>query len=142
MAIPVSRRLDFTEIPVIDVSELVAGNDDEATIEQLRSACRDVGFVYIKNHGVDEGLIDDVLAASGDFFARPMDEKKTVLVDERMRGYLPLRYRSYEGEDNAAQCIQGWYGMGPYRPLNPKIRRDGPNVWPEKGGELKSAMEA
>ena len=71
MAIPVSRRLDFTEIPVIDLCELVTGNEDPVTIDALRAACRDVGFVYIKNHGVAEGLIDDVLAASREFFARP-----------------------------------------------------------------------
>ena len=142
MAIPVSRRLDFTEIPVIDLCELVTGNDDPVTIDALRAACRDVGFVYIKNHGVAEGLIDDVLAASREFFARPMDEKKAVQVDERMRGYLPLRYRSYEGEDNAAQSNQEGYWMGPDRPLNPQNRLDGPNVWPENGEALRNAMEA
>ncbi|MBT5581043.1 MAG: 2-oxoglutarate and iron-dependent oxygenase domain-containing protein, partial [Acidimicrobiaceae bacterium] len=136
MAMPVSRRLDFTEIPVIDLCELVTGNDDPVTIDALRAACRDVGFVYIRNHGVAEGLIDDVLAASREFFARPMDEKKAVQVDERMRGYLPLRYRSYEGEDNAAQSNQEGYWMGPDRPLNPQNRLDGPNVWPENGEAL------
>ncbi len=142
MAIPLSRRLDFTEIPVIDLCELATGKADPATIEALRAACRDVGFVYIKNHGVDRGLIDDVLAASREFFARPIDEKKAVQVDERMRGYLPLRYRSYEGEDNAAQSNQEGYWMGPDRPLNPQNRLDGPNVWPENGEALRNAMEA
>ena len=75
MSIPVSRRLDFTEIPVIDLSDLVAGNDDPATIDALGAACRDVGFVYIQNPGVAQDLIDDCIAASDEFFARPMDEK-------------------------------------------------------------------
>lgn len=142
MTIPVSRRLDFTEIPVIDLAELVAGNDDEATIDEVRSACRDVGFLYIENHGVPQHLIDDLLAASRDFFARPMEDKKKVLVNERMRGYLPLRYRSYEGEETAAQSNQEGYWMGPDRPLDPSNRLDGPNVWPEKGEALRHAMEA
>ncbi len=142
MAIPVSRRLDFTEIPVIDLSELVAGSDDPATIDQLRTACRDVGFLYVENHGVPLHLIDDLLAASREFFERPMDEKQTVLVNEQMRGYLPLRYRSYEGEDNAAQSNQEGYWMGPDRPLNPENRLDGPNVWPTDGEALRNAMEA
>ena len=38
MSLPVSRRLDFTEIPVIDLSNLVAGNDDPATIDALGAA--------------------------------------------------------------------------------------------------------
>lgn len=142
MAIPVSRRLDFIEIPIIDMAELVAGNEDPATIDALRAGCSDVGFVYITNHGVPQNLIDDFLAASREFFARPMDEKKRVLVNERMRGYLPLRYSSYEGEDNAAVSNQEGYWMGPDRPLNPENRLDGPNLWPEDGEALRSAMEA
>lgn len=142
MAIPVSRRLDFIEIPIIDMAELVAGNEDPATIDALRAGCSDVGFVYITNHGVPQNLIDDFLAASREFFARPMDEKKRVLVNERMRGYLPLRYSSYEGEENAAVSNQEGYWMGPDRPLNPENRLDGPNLWPEDGEALRSAMEA
>ena len=83
MGIPLSRRLDFTEIPIIDLTKLVAGNEDQATIDALGSACRDVGFVYIQNHGFPQYLIDDFLTASRDFFARPMAEKKTVVLDQR-----------------------------------------------------------
>ena len=142
MGIPVSRRLDFTEIPVIDIAELVAGNDHQATIDSLGAACRDIGFVYIQNHGVSQNLIDDFLAASREFFARPISEKKTVVLDERLRGYLPLRYRSYEGEDNAATSNQEGYWMGIDRPLNPQNKLDGPNVWPENAEALRNAMEA
>jgi len=142
MGIPVSRRLDFTEIPVIDVSELVAGSDDQATIDALGAACRDVGFVYIRHHGVPQNLIDDFLAVSREFFARPMDKKKTVVMNERLRGYLPLGYSSYEGDDNAATSNQEGYWMGVDRAPNSQNRLDGPNVWPEDGEALRSAMEA
>jgi hypothetical protein len=40
MAIPVSRRLDFFEIPVVDVGGLVAGNGDPVR----RAAYRPAGF--------------------------------------------------------------------------------------------------
>lgn len=142
MGIPVSRRLDFTEIPVIDVSGFVAGDDDPSTIDAVGAACRDVGFVYITNHGVPMNLIDDFLVASRDFFARPMDEKMESLLTDRLRGYLPLGYRSYEGEDNAATSHQEGYWMGVERPLNPRNKLDGPNVWPANGDALRGAMEA
>ena len=142
MGIPLSRRLDFTEIPIIDLTKLVAGDEDQATIDALGSACRDVGFVYIQNHGFPQYLIDDFLTASRDFFARPMAEKKTVVLDQRLRGYLPLRYRSYEGEDNAATSNQEGYWMGADRSLDPQNKLDGPNVWPENGEALRNAMEA
>tara|TARA_B100000676_G_scaffold311626_1_gene382210 strand:+ start:15471 stop:16430 length:960 start_codon:yes stop_codon:yes gene_type:complete len=141
MALPKSRRLDFTEIPVVDISKLVAGDDDSATIDAIGTACRNIGFVYVKNHGVAPELIDNVLAASGEFFSRPMEDKNKVVLDERLRGYLPLRYRSYEGEDNAATSNQEGFWMGTQRPLNPANRLDGPNVWPENGDALRNAME-
>jgi len=142
MTIPVSRRLDFTEIPVIDMAELVAGDDDQATIDAVGTACRDVGFLYIQNHGVPQHLIDDFLVASREFFARPMDNKMESVLSDRMRGYLPLRYRSYEGEETAATSNQQGYWMGVDRPFNPQNKLDGPNVWPEEGEALRSAMEA
>ena len=47
MAIPLSRRLDFTEIPVIDMSSLMAGEDDSNTISAIGKACREVGFISV-----------------------------------------------------------------------------------------------
>ncbi len=102
MSIPKSRRLDFTEIPVIDLTSLVAGEDDPTTVTAIGQACRDVGFIYITNHGIPHALIADMLVAAREFFARPMAEKKQVILSDRIRGYLPLRYSSYEGEANEA----------------------------------------
>jgi isopenicillin N synthase-like dioxygenase len=142
MAIPKSRRLDFTEIPVVDLSSLVAGQDDPAIIDALGSACRDIGFVYVENHGVDSCLIENLMAASREFFARSMDEKNTVVLNERLRGYLPLRYRSYEGEANAATSNQEGFWIGHERALDPGNKLDGPNVWPLNGAALREAMGA
>lgn len=141
MALPVSRRLDFTEIAVIDLSTLVAGDIDTTTIDALGAACRDVGFVYISGHGVDSALLDDVVAAAREFFARPDAEKAAVLANERMRGYLPLRYTSYEGEDAEATSNQEGFWMGTDRPIDPMNPLDGPNVWPPRSGGLQDAME-
>ncbi|MHC8865571.1 2-oxoglutarate and iron-dependent oxygenase domain-containing protein [Arenicellales bacterium IMCC57338] len=102
MSIPKSRRLDFTEIPVIDLSSLVAGEDDPATVAAIDKACRGVGFIYIKNHGIPQALIEDMLMAAREFFAQPTTKKKKIILSDRIRGYLPLRYSSYDGEANEA----------------------------------------
>jgi isopenicillin N synthase-like dioxygenase len=44
MAIPVSRRLDFAEIPVIDLSEISASRQNVSTVDAIRMACTEVGF--------------------------------------------------------------------------------------------------
>lgn len=142
MAIPQSRRLDFSEIPIIDVSTLVSGDNDTATVDAIGKACRDVGFIYIKNHGFPQSLIDNVLVAADEFFSRSMDEKNKVVVNERIRGYLPLRYRSYEGESKAATSNQEGFWIGEERSINPENRLDGPNLWPENSEALKNTLQA
>jgi hypothetical protein len=40
MAVPLSRRLDFAAIPVVDVGPLVAGGPVGPTVDALGGACR------------------------------------------------------------------------------------------------------
>jgi isopenicillin N synthase-like dioxygenase len=67
---------DFDEIPVIDIGPLFfpknCGADDEkkrqvqtrlqAVQKQLYSACRTVGFFYVKNHNVSKKLVDTLFS--------------------------------------------------------------------------------
>ena len=57
MALPQSRRLDFSEVPVIDIGPLVEGKNPIGTIDALSRACSDVGFLYVRNHRVPQHLI-------------------------------------------------------------------------------------
>ena len=142
MAIPESRRLAFKEIPIIDLSLLVSENRDNEAVEEIGKACREVGFLYVKNHGIPEMLINDILAAGREFFERPLAQKEQVLLDTRIRGYLPVGYRSYEVESIAATSNQEGFWMGPDRPLKSDNRLDGPNLWPENSQSLRNSLEA
>ncbi len=46
MAIPISRQLDFNEIPQIDAGPLLAGQGANS-VDALRRACEEVGFFYV-----------------------------------------------------------------------------------------------
>ena len=142
MAIPESRRLVFKEIPIIDLSSLVSGKTDHQTVEDIGTACREVGFLYIKNHGIPKRLIDDILVAGREFFSRPVAQKEEVLLDKRIRGYLPLGYRSYDGESIAATSNQEGFWVGPDRPVKTDNRLDGPNLWPKNSQLLRESLEA
>ncbi len=51
------RGGDFADIPIVDVSDLVAGRpSQQAVAKQLGEACRESGFFYVVGHGVDESL--------------------------------------------------------------------------------------
>lgn len=59
-------------IPVIDFT---AGREAS---EEIHRAFRDVGFLYVKNHGVDAGLLDDVFTQSRLFFAQSSERKREI----------------------------------------------------------------
>ncbi len=144
MALPLSRRLDFSEIPVIDISPLVDGNAAqlERTVAALDRACSDVGFIYIRNHGVSRDLVTRLAQQARLLFTQPMDEKMRIVLDQRMRGYLPLNYRSYEGEARAGTSHQEGFWIGHERPLSAALPLEGPNQWPEAVPDLKPTMLA
>ncbi|MGI9406071.1 MAG: isopenicillin N synthase family dioxygenase [Hyphomicrobiaceae bacterium] len=140
MAIPLSRRLDFSEIPQIDAGPLLRGDADEGVIGDLASACTDVGFFYVRNHGVPQDLIAGLRHEASLFFGKPMEEKLKVHIDPRLRGYLPLDYSSYENEEREARSHQEGFWIGYDRPLNDRQPLEGPNVWPGGHPGLKDVM--
>jgi isopenicillin N synthase-like dioxygenase len=142
MAIPLSRRLDFAEIPVIDLAPLIDGDParEARTVDALGRACADIGFIYVSNHGVSREVVARLAAEAREFFARPMDEKLEIVLDQRMRGYLPLNYRSYEGETRAGTSHQEGFWVGHERALDPADPLRGPNQWPSRQPALKTAM--
>jgi len=135
-----SRRLDFTEIPVMDIGPLVNQEQSDLCIEALRAACSEVGFFYVRNHQISASLIRDVRSAAEEFFCAPDEEKMALSITPQIKGYLPLAYRSYEGEDRAGTSHQEGFWIGHDRPASAQSPLDGPNQWPEQYPALKSAM--
>ena len=79
-------------VPVIDVAALAA--PDSAAYDQL---CCDLervystmGFGYIQNHGISNGLIAGVIEAARDFHALPMAEKMKIELNQNHRGFIPM----------------------------------------------------
>lgn len=66
----------------------------------LNSACREVGFFYVVNHGVSPELIASTLKAMRDFFATPTAVKQAVAMKASERG------------------IRGYFGLGEEDLLN------------------------
>jgi isopenicillin N synthase-like dioxygenase len=89
-------------LPVIDVAPLagggtgtvVAGRAAAGTVaEQIQAACRDRGFFYVTGHGVPAELLDELAAASAEFFALPEADKMEIAMargGRAWRGYFPV----------------------------------------------------
>ena len=80
-------------LPVIDLSSSREdGSGLAQAAEKIGAACRDVGFFYVINHGVDSALMAAAFVQSRRFFALPLEDKKSVASDRigGNRGYFGL----------------------------------------------------
>ena len=68
---------DFDRIPIVDISGLSSADlaTRRAVAAEMGAAAREVGFLYVRGHGLDEALFEGVLAAAKAFFAQPIDRK-------------------------------------------------------------------
>ena len=82
----------FTQIPVVDFGEFLHGSSSQQreVAAQIGDACRNVGFMYLVNHGVSQSLINDVMSVSKEFFDLPTETK-------RKYGYANGGFRGYFG---------------------------------------------
>lgn len=61
------------EIPVINLGEL-EGERKSKTMSLLHEACEKWGFFWVENHGIDEGLMDEVTALVNQHYEESMKE--------------------------------------------------------------------
>lgn len=67
------------EIPIIDLYPYYSPNKNtQETSKKIRTACKNVGFFYVKNHGVPEELIASIFQNSKKFFSLSVEEKKEI----------------------------------------------------------------
>ncbi len=64
-------------IPSVDLSKFVNGNETQQKefIKELTDAWKDIGFVTVYNHGVEQKLIDDFFEQTQKFFAYDVETK-------------------------------------------------------------------
>jgi isopenicillin N synthase-like dioxygenase len=144
-----AARVSAASLPVIDVSGLSSKNaaDRQAVGVQLRAACLDKGFFYIKNHGVSEALVDDVFKEAAAFFAMPVEQKTEVdkAKSKANRGYEPLQGQTLE--PGAPPDLKEGYYIGPeHGPDHPRVMagmfNHGSNQWPAQRPNFRPVMMA
>lgn len=90
-------------IPIIDVSELLAGTSGKYKVaKEIGDACRTYGFFYISGHGVSDTLQESVEDLSLKFYGQSLEEKEKIhmSVEGKKRGYYGiLKERTSTGPD-------------------------------------------
>lgn len=85
--------MSFNAIPILDLSEARSPETRPAFLEQLRDALFNVGFLYIKNAGIDQELYDRVCEQGVRFFGVPDEEKARIdmINQQSFLGYAKVR---------------------------------------------------
>lgn len=66
----------FETPPVIDIAKLKHNDTRKMELQKLAEAAKEWGVFLIKNHGVDDTVLDDVKDVVKGFFALSFEEKK------------------------------------------------------------------
>jgi isopenicillin N synthase-like dioxygenase len=142
-----AAKVSAASLPVIDVSGLSSKKlgDRQVVGAQLRAACLDKGFFYIKNHGVSEALVDDVFAEAAAFFSLPAARKAEVdkAKSKANRGYEPLQGQTLEA--GAPPDLKEGYYIGPEHGADdPRVLagifNHGANQWPAERPNFRPVM--
>lgn len=131
----VGQPVPFDRIPVVDLAPFLSGGDRRAAVAEVGRACREVGFLYVRNHGVPDDLIARVFAAATSYFALPLADKmgQHIKKSPHHRGYFPL-FEENTDPNLTADLKEGFDLAMELGPDDPDVRKGtplhGPNVWP------------
>jgi isopenicillin N synthase-like dioxygenase len=136
---------DFSHVPIIDVSELVAGAPGRrAVAARLGEACRESGFFYAVGHGVDEGLQRRLRDLSRRFFAQDVAAKlriRMALGGRAWRGYFRVGDELTSGKPDQKE---GLYFGAELPADHPLVRAGtplhGPNLFPAEPPGFREAV--
>ncbi|PON58816.1 Non-heme dioxygenase N-terminal domain containing protein [Parasponia andersonii] len=78
-----------TSLPIIDLSSLQNPSLRSQVIDEIRIACKEIGFFQLIHHGVSPLVMKDALDAAAEFFNLPMEEKMLLGSDNVNE---PVRY--------------------------------------------------
>lgn len=90
----------MTTIPLLDLSLASDLEQRETLLEELYHAFFNVGFLFIKNHGIPQEIIDDLVERLPQLFCLPADQKLKV---SKLNSPHFLGYNGYAEESTLGQ---------------------------------------
>jgi isopenicillin N synthase-like dioxygenase len=85
------------EIPILDLGPYLAGDNEASRTaaldrlgRELYRASTEVGFYYLKNHGIPQALVERTFEEAKRFHALPLDDKRKLKVDQNKIGYFEV----------------------------------------------------
>ncbi len=120
--------MNLAQIPVLSLE------DDRAEFSQrIGESFRTFGFAMVRDHGIDQALIDRAWALTEQFFALPDDVKRAYFIAGQggARGYTPFRTEVAKGATE--KDLKEFWHIGRDLPAgSPLAASMPPNVWPDE----------
>lgn len=123
---------DAGPIPVIDMGPLRDGSGAAEVGKALHQASQEVGFIYVKNHGIPDDLIKRAHAVALAFFRQPEEVKDRVAISESHRGWLRMGGAMMGDDmhyDLKESFLWGAEDSADNAPADHPLR--GTNIWPD-----------
>lgn len=138
-----AKRLDEALIPIIDIGSLRDGGDIGAVAAELHKANSEIGFIYVRNHGIPEAALSTARDEALAFFRRGDQEKASVAVSDKHRGWLAAGGAKMQDDarpDLKESFIWGFQDDEGRTPDDHALR--GANRWPNGSNAFESAAMA
>ncbi len=140
MAYAAHKEIDTSAIPIIDIGPLRDGSAESGVAREIHEASRDVGFLYIRNHGIDPELIAEAHRKGLAFFRQDDEIKREVSINQDHRGYL--RPGASKMDDDATADLKESFVWGHDFPQSQRMRPlEGVNQWPASMPGLRPVLE-
>ena len=140
MASACAASLDRSLVPLIDLGPLRDGSAPLQVAQALHQASRDIGFIYVTNHGIDLAFLEQARTLALEFFRQPLDDKLRVAISPQHRGFLRIgaaRMEDGARPDLKESFIWGMEDGHGQAPRDHALRGD--NRWPADMPALRSA---
>lgn len=128
----------MSQLPIIDLSL-----PESVNIPKVHAALKEIGFLYIKDHGVSEELQSKLSDQSKQFFSLAESQKMAIAMKKgglAWRGYFPVKGELTSG---VPDLKEGLYFGVELDATHPEVQKGtplhGPNQWPANS-DLKQVV--
>ncbi len=126
-----AKRQSFDKIPVVDLAPLLDGSDPDKVAGEINWALANAGFMYVKNHGIADTVVDNAFSQTRAFFDLPDAEKMALHVSrsgQTLRGYIEPFGENTDPEKT--RDLKECFDLGPESEADCPFF--GPNLWPDE----------
>lgn len=92
----------MNSIPSVDLADFISGNPNrkQKFVKEIGRAYEEIGFVALKNHFLDDALVDQLYSEIKQFFDLPLDVKSKYEIDglAGQRGYISFGKEHAKGK--------------------------------------------